>query len=210
MSEETTTETQETTTTATNYVQTEPAALPDDRPAQNRIAELERKLAAADKMTAEREEADRLANESKALENQEFEKVIASKEEALSKLQADFETQKSDMEKTAFDSKLIQAGITNEFTRDGIAAKYMALDADAKAGYLDKLKTDNPDLFKEPVHSIGSSPAGSVSQGAGGGDDWTKIKQQSQPEGNSPTTVREAWKKINAYQTTHGKLPPGF
>jgi len=202
MSEETKTETQETTP--------EPAALPDDRPAQNRIAELERKLAAADKMTAEREEADRLANESKALENQEFEKVIASKEEALSKLQADFETQKSDMEKTAFDSKLIQAGITNEFTRDGIAAKYMALDADAKAGYLDKLKTDNPDLFKEPVHSIGSSPAGSVSQGAGGGDDWAKVKQQSQPEGNSPTTVREAWKKINAYQTTHGKLPPGF
>jgi len=151
-----------------------------------------------------------VANESKALENQEFEKVIASKEEALSKLQADFETQKSDMEKTAFDSKLIQAGITNEFTRDGIAAKYMALDADAKAGYLDKLKTDNPDLFKEPVHSIGSSPAGSVSQGAGGGDDWAKVKQQSQPEGNSPTTVREAWKKINAYQTTHGKLPPGF
>ena len=187
----------------------EPAALPDDRPAQNRIAELERKLAAADKMTAEREEADRLANESKALENQEFEKVIASKEEALSKLQAEFLAEKTENERIAFDSKLIQAKITNEFTREGITAKYMALDAEAKAGYIEKLQATHPDLFTEPVHSIGSAPAGNVSQGAGGGDNWAQVEKDLNPH-NGQAVVSAAVQKVVAYRLKNGgKNPPG-
>lgn len=188
-----------------------PAQLPNDRPAENVVAELQRKLDAQTKINDDRVAAEKAAEEKKALDNKEFEKVIASQKEENAKLKSDFESQKTKNAMIQFDSKLLSLGIQNEFTRDGIVSKIMSQEPEARDAFLEDLQKSNPDLFTSTPKTYKTAPAGTVSQNAQGGEDWNAIKKViDNPRDYDQPVIRKAMNSRQEHIDRTGKEPPGF
>jgi len=107
--------------------------------------------------------ADNDAAEKKRLEEQGKWQELAEKEKA--NREAIEAKHAQTMKRMSLDTALLQAGIQNEYTREGIITRCPA--ETETADYIAQLQKDQPDLFKAPEMSAATRPAQGATSSSG-------------------------------------------
>lgn len=137
---------------------------------QSQASQMKAELESYRKAEADRAEKARIDSEKKAIEAQEFEKVLKAREEEIAKYKAEVESVKAKERRARVEKTLIQSGATNPLIIEGLIAKLHsdAVEDDALDDWIASQKAAFPDSFRGAHAPAMAAHVGNAASAASG------------------------------------------
>jgi hypothetical protein len=129
------------------------------------ITELRKERDTYAKAQAEIEATKKAEQERKALEAQEFDKVLKSRDEEKAAIAAELAAMKRENEIGRVERALLASGVNDEIARDGLLTRYERDKPDDVAAWIEATKKAHPSAFASSPTPTSSGPVGTVSTG---------------------------------------------